>query len=153
MMRSLMRWILLAVSLIGACTSESSTITDFGVVLPGCRAPNACWRIHCNCLYAMLDDCIVCDPRTAPDGVCVCDQDAGGEVQCLERAQVCVGHAATTCDGKCVHPGFDMALQSFADICSADGDPPNVVPISGTDGDAGPATERRCAFADDICCE
>jgi hypothetical protein len=155
-MRGLMRWLFLCAALAAACDTSTTTGSDFGVELPGCRGPSQCWNLHCPCVFGTVDECMVCDPNSQPGGVCTCsnfDQDGMIEVACMERAQVCVGRGPSTCNGKCVHPTPDMAAnQNLVAICQLDGDPPQeVASVVGADG--GPAIERRCEYADDICCE
>jgi hypothetical protein len=145
-MRGLMRWLFLCAVLAAACDATTTTASDFGVELPGCRGPSQCWNLRCPCIFASISDCLLCDPKNDPNGVCVCssfDQDGMIEVSCIEGAQVCVGRAPTTCNGLCVRAG-----QS----CMTGGDPPDEV-ASVTAGDGGPGVERRCPYSDDICCD
>jgi hypothetical protein len=121
--------------------------------------------MECSCLFAHFNSlkgsdplgCMLCDPNSnTATGTCDCTADDGGmNGMCIERAQVCVGHGPV-CNGKCVHPSFDMSVSlDPAVICQLDGDPPDVV-LSIADAsvsDGGPVTERRCAYADDICCD
>jgi hypothetical protein len=161
-MRPLMRWILLLSSLVAGCDASTITNSDFGVVLPGCRGPSACWKVNCPCNYAAANDskkvgvtqspdqdpngCLVCDPTKQLDGVCDCSTDGGVAAVCQERAEVCVGSAATTCDGLCVR------RTSVLGCMDPNAEPPNQV-ASVVGGDGGPGTEKRCPFADDICCD
>jgi hypothetical protein len=65
---------------------------------------------------------------------------------CLSPAQVCVGRGPS-CEGvgaRCVPKGGSCDNDAGA------GDPPDVVGVD--DGDAGPATEHRCPYVDDVCC-
>jgi hypothetical protein len=151
-----MRWLLLLA--LAACDTSSSTLSDFGVVLPGCRAPNQCWRTECNCIYANFNNlasndplgCLLCDPNQNPtdptNGTCDCSSDDGGlNGQCIERAQVCVGHGPV-CNGLCVRS------TSMLGCMDPTAEPPQEV-ATVTGGDGGPGTERRCAYSDDICCD
>jgi hypothetical protein len=150
-MRPRMRWILLL--WLSACDTSSSTLSDFGVVLPGCRAPSACWRDNCECLFEhvnnlVADDplgCMVCDPARSLNGACDCAPDGGLEGRCQERAQVCVGAAQVTCDGLCVRK------TSMLGCMDPNAEPPNEV-ASMVNADGGPGVERRCPYADDLCC-
>ena len=152
-----MRWLLLLASLAAACDTSTTTLSDFGVVLPGCRAPNQCWKTNCGCLFAHFNSlnsadplgCMLCDPnQNTATGTCDCTNDDGGfNGMCIERAQVCVGAAKTTCNGLCVR------VTSTLGCMDPSAEPPDVVPVMMTDSDGGPATERRCAYADDICCD
>src|SRR5262249_48332989 len=79
MMRPLMRWLFLCVTL-AACDTSSTLDLDFGLVQPGCRAPSQCWRTTgCACTFASVNDpdapssCLVCDPKNETDGVCTCE--------------------------------------------------------------------------------
>jgi hypothetical protein len=161
-----MRWLLLLASLAAACDTSTTTLSDFGVVLPGCRAPNQCWATDCKCFFAYFNSltsadplgCMLCDPnQNTGTGTCDCTNDDGGfNGMCIERAQVCVGQGPP-CTGKCVHPNLDMGVSmDHATICQMDGDPPDVVLSMGdasiSDG-GGPVTERRCAYKDDTCCD
>jgi hypothetical protein len=148
-----MRWLWLCCSLLAlvACDASTTIGSDFGVTLPGCYLPTACWTVNCNCNFATLSlpidqaGCMVCDPATQPGGVCDCGSfgDAGIMAQCQEQAEVCVGRAATTCNGSCVHKGVACGDESAVP-------PDEVASVVGADG--GPATEKRCAYADDVCC-
>jgi hypothetical protein len=155
MMRPLMRWLFLFGSLLAACDTSSTVDLDFGLVLPGCRAPSACYRTNCGCNFSDVttlnsDDptgCLLCDPNDTsrnPSGVCDCAPDGGVQGECLERAQVCVGHGVA-CNSSCARVGVDMG-------CSFPTDPPEAV-VTVQNDDGGPGTERRCQFSDDICCQ
>jgi hypothetical protein len=143
--------LLCALLLVAACDVSSTGNSDFGVVLPGCHQPNKCYAAHCSCNFALVDTpvaqggCMVCDPNADPNGLCDCNGDSGTESFCEEPAQVCIGHGAAPCNGRCVHAGKS---------CDQDlvGDPPQVVASQTTADGAPPETERRCAFADDLCC-
>jgi hypothetical protein len=149
MMRPLMRWLFL-VGLF-ACDTSSTIDLDFGLVLPGCRAPSQCWKTsECACTFASVNDpnapdsCLVCDPNNAPDGVCTCESDGGPEVACFERAQVCVGRGPL-CNGLCV--------RGTSNCMDPNAEPPEEVAIGdGGNGDGGPGAERHCPYIDDICC-
>ena len=143
----LFRPLLLFCSLLpfAACDISSTLGSDFGVVLPGCYGPNSCWNVHCNCNFASVGDCKLCDPASAPANVCECSNfgDAGLTAVCEEQADVCVGRAPNACNGLCVHAGGNCA--------TSDKEPPDeVASVIGDDG--GPATEKRCSYSDDICC-
>src|SRR5262245_61366666 len=112
-MRGPMRLVLVSLIAFAACDTTSTIGSDFGVVLPGCHAPNACFNVHCPCLFASANlpadqgGCKLCDPLAASGNVCDCTSfgDAGLTAECLEQAELCVGRAATTCEGTCVHAG------------------------------------------------
>lgn len=138
----------LAATAASGCGSTASTLpgSDAGVVLPGCRAPSACYKVNCPCTRDAIGGelCLACDPRTAPGLTCDC---VALESDCLEAVQVCVGRAATACLGagtRCLPAGSTCAQSG--------GTPPQVVSTTVGLADAGPSTEPRCPFSDDVCC-
>jgi hypothetical protein len=156
----------------GACGSQI-TVPDQGVVVVGCRTPSFCYRLDCDCIRANTagppDDvtpvskksCVVtpvCDDNLPPSmtddpGSCYCpasanvtsdmgaDGGTGVDVQCLEPQMLCVGKGRV-CTGGGAH-----CLPAGATDCSADGDPPQLVPVDGQ-----PTLEPRCQYTDDVCC-
>jgi hypothetical protein len=146
----LARFAVCALVAVAACDVTTQTNSDFGVVLPGCHAPNKCYAVHCGCNFGDVDNpvsqggCMVCDPAADPNGTCNCNADGGVDSLCRNPAEVCVGHAPNACHGRCVRAGKTCAQDLV-------GEPPQSV--SGPlDVDGMPTTELRCAFADDICC-
>jgi hypothetical protein len=139
---------------VAACDTTTTSGTDFGVVLPGCRAPSACYEVAaCACMSRVVDDCKRCEPTGAPGAVCQCGPmtvdggpaDAGGPQQCLEPAQLCVGRGAV-CPGRgavCLRAGKPCSESATAD---ADPRPPDLVSAPG------PVLLSRCPFVDDTCC-
>jgi hypothetical protein len=154
-MRGLMRWLWLfgALLCVSSCDVSSTLGSDFGIQLPGCYGPSACWKVACPCVFATVAaDCMVCDPTNptqAPNGLCNCSgiDDAGVTtgVMCLEQAQVCVG-AGATCNGMCVRSS------SMLGCADPDKQPPNEVASKVGDGGE-PSTEKHCPYVDDTCCE
>jgi hypothetical protein len=141
------------------CTTVTTT-NDLSVLPPGCRAPSACWANSCSCMRAtFVTECLTCDPTAQAASVQTCDCqgrtfDAGIGVatvpsMCLEPSQVCVGRAPIAC------PGFGARCLPAGTACSGTPDggvPPDVVAITSGNPDAGPGTEQRCSFYDDVCC-
>lgn len=135
--------------------SSADLGSDFGVVEPGCRAPSGCFAtgVDCPCnrsdVFHAAGGVATCESScvTAESSrTCVCNidnLDAGIITRCLEPQVVCVGRAATTCDGvgaRCLAKGGSCS--------STDpGAPPNQV---GTG--LGGTIEARCAYVDDVCC-
>ncbi|HEX4460127.1 MAG TPA: hypothetical protein VIA18_19245 [Polyangia bacterium] len=157
----------------GACGSQI-TVPDQGVIVLGCRTPSFCYRVDCDCLRASTvgppDDnspggvCVitaVCDDNLPPSktddpGSCYCPAavpvDMAGvpagadlgppiDVQCQEPQMLCVGRGPV-CTGGGAH-----CLPAGSSDCSADGDPPQLVPVDGQ-----PTLEPRCQYTDDVCC-
>src|SRR5581483_6456588 len=115
----------------------------------GCRAPAACFSTTCSCVRPLPGqkdpcqrDCVFTMSTDMPTCECVM-----GDV-CIEPAQECVGRAVAPCPGvgaRCLPAGSSCAS-------SAAGDPPDVVGANSGDPDAGPTTEQRCPYVDDVCC-
>lgn len=155
----------------GACGSQI-TVPDQGVIVLGCRTPSFCYRVNCDCNRANTagppDDVTLLSPmscvvtavcadnlppsKTDDPGSCYCpastpgsDMGADGgttvDVACQEPSMLCVGRGPL-CTGAGAH-----CLALGATDCSADGDPPQLVPVAGQ-----PTLESRCQFADDFCC-
>ena len=134
--------------------SSADLGSDFGVVEPGCRTPSGCYTtgVDCPCHRSdvhgspgILPSCeSACDTSTGI--TCVCNlgnEDEGVLTRCQEPATVCVGRAATTCEGlgaRCLAVGGSCAS-------AEQGTPPNKV---GTG--LGGTLEARCPYVDDVCC-
>ena len=135
----MLRAALLACALVAACGS-STVGTDLGLVEPGCRAPDDCYKTGVDCACARGDVATACLVVCAtPETGCICPSGT----RCVEAATVCVGRAATTCPGvgaRCL-PG------PMASCATSGGEPPQLV---GTG--PGGALEPHCAFTDDVCC-
>ena len=145
--RAVRRLTLVAVVALSACTPTALTTTDFGIVLEGCRIPEACFKPTCTCLRATVQStCMVCDPLTQSTLQCSCSADAG--VMCMDPSQVCIGRAPAVCPGagaRCIPAGLS---------CSGSVDneaPPQLVAAVLLDGGE-PVLEPHCAYADDVCC-
>jgi hypothetical protein len=114
----------------------------------GCRPPQFCYTTTCGCTRPVNGndvckrDCVFQVNVDMP--ACVC---ATGDV-CIEPSQECVGRAVAPCPGegaRCLPAGSSCA--------SSGGDPPDVVgAMTSGDPDAGPGTEQRCPYVDDVCC-
>jgi hypothetical protein len=154
-----MRFPLLVLALFVVGCTTTTTTTDLSVIPTGCRQPSSCWSTSCGCLRADVQSggCLLCDPTQQASLTCDCTSfDAGA--MCSEPAQVCVGRGPV-CPGvgaRCL-PGtkqitVDGGSETVPSVCSdPNGEPPQMVPIGG-DADAGPGSEPRCAFVDDVCC-
>ena len=129
--------------------------SDFGAVEPGCRAPSGCFStgIDCACnrsdVFPSAGGIAVCESAcvTAESSrTCICNLDnldAGVITRCQTPQAVCVGRAATTCEGvgaRCLPKGGSC-------VATDPGSPPNQVG-TGLHG----SLEARCAYADDVCC-
>jgi hypothetical protein len=129
------------------CGSTATTVpgSDAGVILPGCRAPSACYKVNCPCTRDAIDGelCRACDPRTSPGLTCDC---VALESDCLETVQVCVGRG-----DRCMGTGA-RCLPVGSSCMMSGGVPPQVVSTTVGPADAGPSTETRCPYTDDICC-
>jgi hypothetical protein len=133
------------------------TTNDFGVVVPGCRAPRACFAEEAclaSCRRGIFDDpaCKVCDP-SIPGVVCTCSEVSGAtpaEGVCRQPEELCVGRGVV-CEGpdaRCVPSRLPPDAKPDMSLCSAESEPPQkMVPFDG-----GPTIESRCRYADDICC-
>ncbi|MEO6952190.1 MAG: hypothetical protein ABI321_10275 [Polyangia bacterium] len=128
--------------------------SDFGLVEPGCRTPSGCFTggVDCPCHRSdvfgspgILPSCeSSCNTSTGISCVCnINNKDAGVITTCQEAANVCVGRAASTCDGvgaRCLAVGGSCSG-------SDTGAPPNKVG-TGLNG----TLEARCPYVDDVCC-
>ena len=139
-------------------------MTDFGIVLEGCRIPEACFKEFCDCTRANAQAggaCEVCNPLTHDNLQCSCVRDmlpppgdlAGTDmafipIMCIDPSQVCIGRAPAVCPGigaRCLPAGLS---------CNGSVDneaPPQLVARAVVDGGE-PVLEPHCAYVDDVCC-
>ena len=150
-----MRFTLLALALFAVGCTTTTTTTDLSVIPSGCRQPSSCWNTSCGCLRADVEGggCMLCDPTRQTTLTCDCTTFDGGAM-CSEPAQVCIGRGPV-CLGtgaRCLPATRPADAGTIPSTCADEGgDPPQMVPIGGGD-DAGPGSEPRCAFVDDVCC-
>jgi hypothetical protein len=122
------------------CTATTTTDTDAGVVIPGCRFPSVCVSLSCDCSGG-VQACVTCDPSVVmPDGtyqLCPCTSDGG--VACVERSMICSfrGPVCAGAGARCL-PRDSSCLMSG-------GNAPQLVSHDG-------GSEPRCLNADDMCC-
>lgn len=154
-----MRRLVLALVLAAGCGNAINNVDAAIGQAANCMAPSACYavdgrgRATCSCRRAEVSQpvsgasgCVLAAviPLGADGGIFECPMGAA----CLEPAQACVGRAPAICPGAgayCLPAGSSCAAAAF-------GDPPDLVGASGGAADAGPSTEPRCAFVDDVCC-
>ena len=163
-MRGLMRlaWLFGVVLCAGSCDVSNTLGSDFGIQLPGCYGPSACWKVACDCEFATTalsveeGGCMACDPTKQPNGLCDCsptdDLGLATNLMCLEQAQVCVG-TGPACTTRCVHKPADHDLGAPEIACAIEeGEPPDEV--ASIVGDGGqPGIAAHCSYVDDICCD